>query len=118
MAEGRRRWVYALSVLLVGIMFLALPAQAYATISDATLRSLPRPGHDFNIKDGALLAPILRTRVPGTPGSLAVLEHFVHFFKNTLPDWKIELQNSTSKTPATGNKDIPFVNLIASSDSP
>ena len=116
--EGWRRWLFAFSALLVVIIFHPLPAQAYAAISDATLRSLPRPGSDFNIQDGDLLAPILRPRVPGTPGSLAVLEHFIHFFKTKLPDWTIELQNSTSKTPATGNKDVPFVNLIAYRDPP
>lgn len=91
---------------------------AYTPLSDSTLKSLPRPGNDFDVDNGAILAPILRTRVPGTPGSLAVLEHFVTFFQDNLPDWNLEFQNSTSKTPITGDKDIPFVNLIVSRDPP
>ena len=91
---------------------------AYESLSDDTLRKLPRPGNDFDIHNGSLLAPILQERVPGTPGSLAVLEHFVQFFKTNLPDWQLKFQNSTSKTPATGDKDVPFVNLIAVRDPP
>ncbi|WEW59254.1 zinc-binding metallopeptidase family protein [Emydomyces testavorans] len=93
-------------------------ADTYTALSDESLKGLPRPGTDFDIHNGALLAPILRTRVPGTPGSRAVLEHFVKFFSTTLPDWKIEFQNSTSKTPVTGNKEVPFVNLLAYRDPP
>ncbi|KAM5433562.1 putative glutaminyl-peptide cyclotransferase [Microsporum canis] len=103
------------------LSFLALlfsPINAYSPLSDNTLRSLPRPGNDFDIHNGAILAPILRPRVPGTPGSTAVLEHFVNFFQNNLPDWRLEFQNSTSKTPVTGDKQIPFVNLIAIRDPP
>ncbi|TKA67786.1 hypothetical protein B0A49_06501, partial [Cryomyces minteri] len=91
---------------------------SYTTLSDSTLKSLPGPGTDFNILNGALLAPILRPRVPGTPGSIAVLKHFVDFFHTQLPAWNITFQNSTSKTPLTGNTDVPFVNLIATRDPP
>ena len=91
---------------------------AYTRIADEKLRAIPGPGDDFDIKTGKLLAPILRPRVPGTPGSTAVLNHFVDFFKTALPKWEISFQNSTSKTPATGNSDIPFVNLIVSRDPP
>lgn len=101
-----------------GILSLVLPVYGYSSLSNDTLRALPRPGDDFDIRNGALLAPILRERVPGTPGSLAVLEHFVQFFKYSLPEWKLEFQNSTSKTPVHGDKEIPFVNLIASRDPP
>lgn len=102
------------------LLFLTLLSfgLGYTTLSDQTLKSLPNPGNDFHIKDGALLAPILRTRVPGTPGSTAVLQHFVDFFHTNLPEWRLEFQNSTSKTPATGNELIPFVNLIATRDPP
>ncbi len=92
--------------------------RAYTTLSDETLKVLPHAGNDFDIKDGKLLAPILRPRVPGSPGSTYVLKHFVDFFKTSLPKWNIAFQNSTSKTPATGDKDIPFVNLIVSRDPP
>ena len=103
--------------------FLALPsllrlALAYSTLSDNSLEALPSPGNDFDINDGYLLAPILRPRVPGTSGSEAVLSHFVTFFKDNLPEWKLEFQNSTSTTPLSNGEEIPFVNLIATRDPP
>ena len=91
--------------------------QAYEKLSDETLSALPRPNSDFNIHNGALLSPILQTRVPGTPGSTAVLNHFADFFRTTLPKWKIEVQNSTSKTPMS-KKEVPFKNFIATRDPP
>ena len=100
-------------------IFLLLGAsQAYNTLSEKSLRSLPSPGSDFDIHNGSLLAPILQPRVPGSPGSAAVLEHFVSFFRTSLPEWHLEFQNLTSKTPATGDTDLPFVNLIARRDPP
>lgn len=103
-------------------LFLWLPlvtvVQAYKALTDDSLRAIPTPGDDFDIKSGKLLAPILRPRVPGTAGSVEVLNHLVDFFKTSLPKWTISLQNSTSKTPATGDKDVPFVNIIASRDPP
>ncbi len=93
-------------------------SRAYTTLSDNTLQVLPGPGSDFDIRNGAILAPILQPRVPGTPGSAAVLNHLEDFFKNTMPEWSIEFQNSTAKTPATGDKQIPFVNMIATRDPP
>ena len=104
--------------LFITFAVLLAPIAAYTSLSDITLRNLPWSGNDFNIKDGVLLAPILRPRVPGTPGSTAVLNHFVDFFKTELPEWTIEFQNSTSRTPATGNSEIPFVNMIATRDPP
>ncbi|GAB7357151.1 hypothetical protein MBLNU459_g8144t1 [Dothideomycetes sp. NU459] len=107
-------------ILLRGISALGLlsGAFAYTTLSDDTLRSLPGPGDDFDIKNGGILAPILQPRVPGTAGSTAVLTHFVNFFQRSLPSWNITFQNSTSKTPTSGNSEIPFVNLIATRDPP
>ncbi|KAL8827685.1 MAG: hypothetical protein Q9170_006916 [Blastenia crenularia] len=99
-------------------LLLTYLAAAYTTLSEQSLRALPGPGDDFNIKTGKLLSPILRPRVPGTPGSIFVQNHFIDFFKSTLPKWNVELQNSTSKTPATGDKEIPFVNLIITRDPP
>ena len=110
-------WLKPIHYILHVTLFFGL-IQAYSTINDATLRAISRPGDDFDIKTGKLLAPILRPRVPGTPGSTAVLNHFVDFFKTSLPKWEISFQNSTSKTPVTGDKDIPFVNLIVSRDPP
>lgn len=110
------------SIAYLGLLLsIVLPggADAYKPISDESLKALPQAtNNDFDIHSGALLAPILRPRVPGTPGSTAVLNHFVTFFRTALPDWNITFQNSTSKTPVTGNKDVPFVNLIASRDPP
>lgn len=99
-------------------LLLVCVSRAYTVISDDALKSIPRPGEDFDIKNGKLLSPILQPRVPGSQGSTNVLKHFVDFFNNDLPQWKVSLQNSTSKTPMTGNKEIPFVNLIAARDPP
>ncbi|KAL4891470.1 hypothetical protein BDV59DRAFT_194204 [Aspergillus ambiguus] len=91
---------------------------AYKTVSDDTLRRLPRPGLDFDIYHGPILAPILRTRVPGTPGAEAVRDHFVNFFRSSLPEWKIELHNFTAQTPVSNNREISFTNFIAFRDPP
>ena len=91
---------------------------AYTELSLDTLQAIPRPGPDFNIKTGNLLAPILQPRVPGSSGSTKVLNHFATFFDMNLPQWVVTYQNSTAKTPATGDKDVPFVNLIATRDPP
>ena len=91
---------------------------AYTKLSDDTLRSLPGPGSDFDIKDGAILSPILIPRVSGTPNSTLVLRHFVDFFKTNLPDWRIEFQNSTQTPPSPYDTPTPFINLIATRDPP
>ena len=93
-------------------------AVAYTPLSEETLRALPDPGNDFDINSGAILSPILRPRVSGSDGSTYVQNHIVDFFMTSLPKWDISFQNSTSKTPATGNQDIPFINIIATRDPP
>lgn len=93
-------------------------ALAYSALSDASLRSLPEPGDDFDINSGKLLSPILVPRVPGSEGSKAVFNHFVEFFQQNLPKWKITFQNSTSTTPTSGGKELPFRNIIATRDPP
>lgn len=90
----------------------------YTSLKDDTLNALPGPGNDFDIHDGSILAPILIPRVPGTPGSTKVLNHFVDFFQTQLPGWNIEIQNSTSRTPATGEQEVPFHNFVATRDPP
>lgn len=107
-------------ILLISVALLSviLPGQAYELLSDETLKTLPRPNNDFDIHSGALLSPILRPRVPGTDGHTAVLNHFADYFRTTLPKWKVEYQNSTSKTPVSKGKDVPFVNFIAARDPP
>lgn len=104
--------------IILGLLQLLPVAVAYGALSDATLKSLPRPGADFDIKKGALLATILRPRVSGTQGSRTVRQHFVDFFKKELPEWRLELHNSSSTTPTSDGKKIPFVNLIATRDPP
>jgi len=91
---------------------------SFATLTDDDLRNIPSPGDDFDINNGKLLAPILIPRVPGTEGSHKVQQHFVDFFRDNLPDWEIISQNSTSKTPATGDEDVPFTNWIFRRDPP
>jgi glutaminyl-peptide cyclotransferase len=87
-------------------------------LSDESLRNIPIAGADFDIKTGSILAPILIPRVPGTPGSKQVQQHFVDWFATHLPKWTVSYQNSTSTTPATGGKQVPFVNIIITRDPP
>lgn len=82
------------------------------------MRNLPFAGADFDIQSGAILSPILVPRVPGTPGSEAVQRHFVDYFRTHLPEWTIDFQNSTSTTPISGNKHVPFTNIIITRDPP
>lgn len=103
--------------LLVGLLSLLSSSSAYIRLSDESLKSIPEPGKDFDIKTGSLLAPILKVRIPGTAGAEAVREHFLHFFRTQLPQWTIELQNSTQPT-ALGGDPVTFVNVIASRDPP
>ena len=93
-------------------------AFAYTKLTDSTLRTLPHPGADFDIKKGALLAPILIPRVPGSQGSIDVQHHLANFIRITLPKWDLAFQNSTFTTPTSKGKELPFVNIIASRDPP
>ena len=97
---------------------LAASALAHTELSDDSLQKIPSANRDFDIDNGSLLAPILIPRVPGTEGQAKVQTHFVDFFTTQLPKWSVNWHNSTSKTPATGNKDIPFSNLIIRRDPP
>jgi hypothetical protein len=100
------------------LVYILLGVTAYTPLSDETLQNLPAAGPDFDIKTGSILAPILIPRVPGTPGSAAVQQHFVEWFKTNLPSWTVEFQNSTSTTPATGSREVPFANIIITRDPP
>ncbi|KAL4804289.1 hypothetical protein BDV18DRAFT_29426 [Aspergillus unguis] len=104
--------------LCLAVFSLLFPSEAYQEVSDGTLRGLPRPGKDFDIHDGPILSPILIPRVSGTEGSTKVLNHFSDFFRTSLPQWNIEFQNSTSETPVSNGKEVPFINFIASRDPP
>lgn len=103
---------------LLYLLCALLGVTAYTPLSDETLRNLPAAGADFDLKTGSILAPILVPRVPGTPGNVAVQRHFVDWFTANLPNWKIEFQNSTATTPATGKKEVPFTNIIVTRDPP
>ncbi|KAG9258257.1 peptidase family M28-domain-containing protein [Emericellopsis atlantica] len=106
------------TVVLILTALLSLASGSFSTVTDDHLRSIPSPNDDFNIKEGKLLAPILIPRVPGTDGSYKVQKHFVDFFENELPEWRRISQNSTSKTPVTGDRDVPFTNWIFQRDPP
>jgi glutaminyl-peptide cyclotransferase len=104
-----------LSVLLLGQSSLAI---AYKPLSDSFLRAIPSPGEDIDPNNGALLAPILIPRVPGTPGQEVAQQHFANYFKTQLPNWSFEWQNSTSKTPIPGWTELPFANMIFKREPP
>ncbi|KAL5342813.1 hypothetical protein BJX70DRAFT_385991 [Aspergillus crustosus] len=118
MASAHRGVFRLLLSVCLAVLYLGLPGTAYQDVSDGTLKAIPRPGKDFDIHDGAILSPILIPRVAGTPGSTAVLNHFADFFRTSLPSWNIEYQNSTSVTPVSEGKEVPFVNFIAYRDPP
>lgn len=105
-------------LLVSAFAFLCPFVVAYTPLADATLRGLPSPNDDFNIQSGALLAPLLIPRVPGTEGQVKAQEHLVSFFATNLPSWSISWHNSTGTTPATGDRQIPFQNLILRRDPP
>ena len=97
--------------------------KAYTPLSKTSLSQLfSSPSSDtqsnFHPKTGTLLSPILIPRVPGTPGSEKVQQHFVDFFARELPEWTLQWQNSTSTTPATGDTKVEFRNLIFRRDPP
>ncbi|RKU41226.1 hypothetical protein DL546_000350 [Coniochaeta pulveracea] len=101
------------------LLLLAVHITAYKPLSDSFLKLIPDAGADLDINnDKGLLAPILIPRVSGTQGALKTQEHFVNFFKKELPKWTIEWHNSTSKTPVSGNKEVPFANLIFKREPP
>jgi glutaminyl-peptide cyclotransferase len=106
------------TTLLALVPSLLTLGSAYQDLSNDTLKNLPGPGNDFDIEQGSLLAPILVPRVSGTKGNADVRQHFVDFFNSQLPAWRIELHNSTSKTPVSKGKEVPFVNIIATRDPP
>ncbi|ROT41321.1 glutaminyl-peptide cyclotransferase [Sodiomyces alkalinus F11] len=105
-------------MLLIRLLSLASSALAYQKLSDDWLKNVTSGGDDFDVHNGALLAPLLITRVPGTPGQTKVQQHFVNYFSTQLPSWTVEWQNSTDKTPKTGDRDIPFQNLIIRREPP
>jgi glutaminyl-peptide cyclotransferase len=100
------------------LLLLVVCVTAYTPLSDNFLKLVPDGGSDFDIDNGKLLAPILIPRVSGTEGAVKTQNHFVSFFQKELPKWKIEWHNSSSKTPVSGDKQIPFANLIFKREPP
>ncbi|KAI3340799.1 glutaminyl-peptide cyclotransferase [Ustulina deusta] len=118
-ASTSPQWQTLLSLLgFIYALHLAAPVLAYVELSDAALRNVPSGADVLNPHTGSLLSPILVPRVPGTPGSAAAQRHMVDFFARELPQWRLEWQNSTSRTPATGTAEIPFSNLVFTRDPP
>lgn len=118
---GPRRPLAGLLVpLLLLLCYMATSATAYKPLSDNFLRLVPSPNaDDFDIGPGGkLLAPLLIPRVPGTPGQAKAQEHLASWFRRELPRWEVSWQNSTAKTPATGDADVPFANLIVKREPP
>ncbi|CAN8097839.1 unnamed protein product [Discula destructiva] len=103
---------------MLALFLLVLTTAAYKPLSDSFLRAVPGPGDDFDIHNGALLAPILIPRVPGSEGSTKVQQHFVDFFQRELPKWSIEWQNSTGRTPITELNEVPFRNIFFKREPP
>jgi glutaminyl-peptide cyclotransferase len=110
---------WGLILLLPLLNLLLTSVAAYQPLSDDFLRNITINDADFDIQNaGGLLAPILIPRVPGTPGQVKAQEHLASFFRTQLPKWDVTWQNSTSTTPATGKKQIPFANIIARREPP
>ncbi|KAF2828736.1 hypothetical protein CC86DRAFT_368887 [Ophiobolus disseminans] len=101
------------------LSFLLLhPTHAYKPLSNTFLRAIPSPGADIDWRNGSLLAPLLVPRVPGTPGQATAQHHFVNYFQTELPNWSLEWQNSSSRTPVSGGAELPFANFIAKREPP
>lgn len=103
---------------LLWALLSTLPVIAYTPISDSTVNALPPIGDDLDIQNGKLLAPLLITRVPGTDGQVKAQSHLANFFRQTLPSWSLSWHNHTGTTPMTGDKQIPFQNIILRRDPP
>lgn len=105
---------------LLPTLLAALPlTQAYTPLSTALLQSLPTPSDtDYDPTTGTLLAPLLIPRVPGTPGQQTAQHHLASFFRTHLPQWDLSWQNSSATTPATGDRRLPFANLVLRREPP
>ncbi|TDZ71933.1 Glutaminyl-peptide cyclotransferase [Colletotrichum trifolii] len=110
--QVRGLWLAILHILFAASVY------AYTPLTDAVLRNISVNEADFDIHNGPLLSPILIPRVPGTPGQVKTQQHFVDFWTKNLPKWSVAWQNSTGKTPATGDTQVPFQNLIVRREPP
>jgi glutaminyl-peptide cyclotransferase len=108
-----------LAALVLALHLFAAAVSAYKDLSDDFLRLVPgASNNDFDIHNGELLSPLLIPRVPGTPGQTKAQEHLAGFFRRALPKWQVLWQNSTSKTPVSGNRELPFANFIVRREPP
>jgi hypothetical protein len=121
-----------MKMLFSSLIFLTQVHQSltYNPLSDHSLKHLvlsnidptttsTHPDPDFDPVNGALLSPILVPRVPDTADHARVQEHFISFVRTHLdPSWTVEWHNTTSTTPATGAREVPFQNLILRRDPP
>ncbi|KAK4106274.1 Pkinase-domain-containing protein [Parathielavia hyrcaniae] len=107
------------TLLLPLLPLLSTLTQAYTPLSTTLLHALPAPAQsDYDPQTGALLAPLLIPRVPGTEGQAKAQNHLASFFQTHLPQWEVLWQNSTSTTPVTGDRQLPFANLILRREPP
>jgi glutaminyl-peptide cyclotransferase len=112
-----RRRLAALAAALLAALTPPL-AGAYTPLSDSFLRAIPSGADALDPATGALLAPLLTPRVPGTPEHARVQDHLASFFRNELPRWDVEWQNSSATTPVSGDKAVPFRNLVVRREPP
>lgn len=118
-AQRARRFLTMIFPTIVCCVLLTFSGvSAYEELSDVALRSVPGGGFDFDAETGSLLAPLLIPRVPGTAGSAAAQRHITGFFARELPAWSLRWHNSTSRTPATGDVDVPFASMVFTRDPP
>lgn len=111
-------WPNRLLACVGAILLTSPPVSSYKALSDESLRSITIPQGQFDIHSGGLLAPILIPRVSGSEGNLKVQNYFFDFAREHLPGWTLSTQNSTSKTPVTGDRDVPFTNVIMKKTPP
>lgn len=109
--------IFLLAVIITFILKIS-GGSAFTNLTDDSLKSIADSSAAFNINDGEILAPILRTRVPGTPSHEDVLSHISDYFRINLPKWNLSFQNSSQKTPISGQGFTPFSNLIVTRDPP
>ncbi|KAF2665105.1 peptidase M28 [Microthyrium microscopicum] len=104
------------SLLSLSLLSVLSFVSAYKELSNSSLSAIPFPAQDFDINNGAIMAPILQVRVAGTPGIEKVRHHFVNYFAQHLPKWELTWENSTQ--PTILGKEVDFANLIFRRDPP
>ena len=85
---------------------------SWMTLSDDRLRQIAQKS-DMKYFMGPLLDPLLRVRVPGTPGNAAVRKYIVDYIKNRTTEWHLELDTFEDNTPFGRTQ---FSNIIATLD--